>query len=121
MFEITTKDNNGEDVKDVQYIELIDEKSHQLTFPKYLWTQTNPRAIEPGEKDIVKLGTAADNLFIVQQIDKTGITYSFTNLNNEKKTFEFTTTEADRGGYGVSWMFVKHNRVYQPVIMYCVI
>jgi hypothetical protein len=113
MFEITTKDKNGEDVKDVQYIELIDEKSHQLTFPKYLWTQTNPRAIEPGEKDIVKLGTAADNLFIVQQIDKTGITYSFTNLNNEKKTFEFTTTEADRGGYGVSWMFVKHNRVYQ--------
>ncbi|HEX6169419.1 MAG TPA: alpha-2-macroglobulin family protein [Chitinophagaceae bacterium] len=113
MIEITTKDKDGEDIKDVQYIELIDEKSNQLTFPKYLWTQTKPGPIEPGEKDIVKLGTSADNLFIVQQLDKTGITYSFTNLNNEKKNFEFTTTEADRGGYGVSWMFVKHNRVYQ--------
>ena len=113
MIEINTKDKNGEDVKDVQYIELIDEKSNQLTQPKYLWAQTNPGAIEPGEKDLVKLGTAADNLFIVQQLDKSGLTYSFTNLNNEKKNFEFTAAEADRGGYGVSWMFVKHNRVYQ--------
>jgi hypothetical protein len=113
MIEINTKDKNGEDVKDVQYIELIDEKSNQLTQPKYLWTQTKTGAIEPGEKDIVKVGTTADNLFVVQQLDKTSLTYSFTNLNNEKKNFEFNTTEADRGGYGVSWMFVKHNRVYQ--------
>jgi hypothetical protein len=113
MVEITTKDKNGEDVKDVQYIELINEKSNQLAYPKYLWTQSKPGAIEPGEKDIVKLGTAADNLFVVQQLDKSGSVYSFTNLNNEKKNFEFNTTEADRGGYGVSWMFVKNNRVYQ--------
>ena len=91
----------------------FDEKSNQLTYAKYLWTQSKPDPIEPGEKDIVKLGTAADNLFIVQQLDKSGISYSFTNLNNEKKNFEFTTIEADRGGYGVGWMFVKHNRVYQ--------
>jgi hypothetical protein len=60
-------------------------------------------------KKICKVGTAADNLF-VSQLDK--FTYSFTYLNNERKNFEFNT-EADRGGYGVSWMFVKHNRVYQ--------
>ncbi len=40
-------------------------------------------------------------------------TISFIKLNNEKKTFDFTATEADRGGYGVGWIFVKHNRVYQ--------
>jgi hypothetical protein len=113
MVEITTKDKNDEDVRDVKYIELIDEKSNQLAYPKYLWTQSKAGANEPGEKDIVKLGTAADNLFVVQQLDKSGLVYSFTNLNNEKKNFEFNTTEADRGGYGVSWMFVKHNRVYQ--------
>jgi len=113
LIEINTKDKNGEDVKDVRYIELIDEKSNQLTQPKYLWTQSETDPLEPGEKDIVKLGTAADNLFIVQQLDRSSLTYSFTNLNNEKKNFEFNTTEADRGGYGVSWMFVKHNRVYQ--------
>jgi Bacterial Alpha-2-macroglobulin MG10 domain/Alpha-2-macroglobulin family/MG2 domain len=113
MIEVNTKDKNGEEVKDIQYIELIDEKSNQLAQPKYFWTQTDPGPIEPGEKDIVKLGTAADNLFVVQQLEKSGSTYSFLTLNIEKKNFEFNATEADRGGYGVSWMFVKHNRIYQ--------
>jgi hypothetical protein len=58
MIEVNTKDKNGEEVKDIQYIELIDEKSNQLAQPKYFWTQTDPGPIEPGEKDIVKLGTA---------------------------------------------------------------
>ena len=26
---------------------------------------------------------------------------------------DFAATEADRGGYGAGWLFVKHNRVYQ--------
>jgi hypothetical protein len=120
VVEISTKDKNGEEVKDVKYIELYDEKSNQLGHSQYLWTEgANP--IEPGEKTSVKLGTSADNLFIVQQIDRettangqqsTAI-YSFSKLNNEKKTFTFTASESDRGGYGVSYVFIKHNRVYQ--------
>ena len=113
MVEIVTKDKDGNEVKDVRYIELTDEKSNKLNQPKYLWTQSNNNILEPGEKDIVKLGTAADNLFIVQQTEKTLLSYSFTNLNAEKKNFEFIAAEADRGGYGVSWVFVKHNRFYQ--------
>ena len=34
MIEMKYKDKNGEDVKDVQYIELIDEKSNQLDSPE---------------------------------------------------------------------------------------
>ena len=68
----------------------------------------------------MKLGSSADNLFVVQQLDKetgnrkqgTG-DYSFFKLNNEKKTIDFVATEADRGGYGAGWLFIKHNRVYQ--------
>lgn len=119
VVEVTTKDKNGENVKDIKYIELYDEKSNRLANPQYLWT-TGADPIEPGETTSVKLGTAADNVFVVQQVDKKtpGLEtvknrYDFVNLDNEKKTFSFTATEADRGGYGVSWMFVKHNRVYQ--------
>jgi Bacterial Alpha-2-macroglobulin MG10 domain/MG2 domain/Alpha-2-macroglobulin family len=124
--EVSTKDKNGEEVKDVQYIELYDEKSNQLNTPQYLWTE-GASPIEPGEKTSVKLGTSADNLFIVQSLDKaTGngsertpleqpvtSNFSFLKLNNEKHSFDFTATEADRGGYGVGWLFVKHNRFYQ--------
>lgn len=120
LVEISTKDKNGEEVKDVKYIELFDEKSSQLNRPNYLWTGVRKTSVEPGETAKVELGTAADNLFIVHQINKeTGTgrqeatVYNYLKLSNEKRTFSFDASEKDRGGYGVGWMFIKHNRMYQ--------
>jgi signal peptidase I len=120
VVEMETKDNNGEIVKDIRYIELFDEKSNQLNRPDYLWTGIQKTTVEPGETAKVEFGTSADNLFVVHQLDKgttnykpQTINYSFININNEKKTFSFPAAESDRGGYGVSWMFVKNNRFYQ--------
>lgn len=117
--EISTTDKNGEAVKDIQYMELFDERSNQLNQPQYIWSQA-AKSIEPGETTAVQLGTSADNLFVVHQLDKKPGAgspgpgaYSYVTLNNEKKSFPFTATEADRGGYGVGWLFVKHNRFYQ--------
>lgn len=119
IIEISTTDKNGEAVKDIQYIELFDERSKQLNQPQYLWSQA-AKTIEPGETTAVQLGTSADNLFVVHQLDKKPGTgspepgaYSYVTLNNEKKSFPFSATEADRGGYGAGWLFVKHNRFYQ--------
>jgi hypothetical protein len=118
VLEISAKDKSGEEVKDIKYIELFNEKNKQLNHPEYLWTQSSNQLIEPGEKATVNLGTSADNLFIVQQLDKTHDArltthdYQFITLNNEKKSFDFPATEAGRGGYGVGWFFVKHNRFY---------
>jgi hypothetical protein len=119
MIEISTTDKNGEAVKDIQYIELFDERSKQLNQPQYLWSQA-AKDIEPGETTAVQLGTSADNLFVVHQLDKKPGTgspgpgaYSYVTLNNEKKSFTFSATEDDRGGYGAGWLFVKHNRFYQ--------
>jgi uncharacterized protein YfaS (alpha-2-macroglobulin family) len=120
VVEVSTKDKNGEEVKDVKYIELFDEKSNQLNRPDYLWTGITKTTVEPGETAMVELGTAADNLFVVHQVDKglvngqqSAANYSFLKLNNQKQTFTFPATEADHGGYGVGWMFIKHNRFYQ--------
>ena len=118
VIEVSTKDKDGKEVKDVKYIELYDEKSKQLN-KTAIFMDGRCKPIEPGEKTSIKLGTSADNLFVVQQLDKAGTndqrltTHDFLKLNNEKKSFDFTATEADRGGYGVSWLFVKHNRFYQ--------
>ncbi len=120
IIEMETKDKTGETVKDIRYIELFDEKSSQLNKPSYLWTGINKTIVEPGETAKVDLGTSADNLFVVQLMDKgsgrswpSAADYSFLQLSNEKKAFSFTVSEADRGGYGVGWLFVKHNRYYQ--------
>jgi hypothetical protein len=117
--EVMTKDKDGQEVKDVKYVELVDEKSNQLTHPQYLWTEGS-KPIEPGEKTTIKLGTSADNVYLIQQIDKsTGnnqqqiTNYKLQTLNNEKRSFDFTAAETDRGGYGVNYFFVKNNRFYQ--------
>src|SRR5690606_32765799 len=34
-------------------------------------------------------------------------------INNETKTFVYNATESDRGGYGVHYLFVKHNRFFK--------
>ncbi len=117
--EITTKDKNGEEVKDVQFIELIDDKKTQLNKSDYLWTGNRNTTTEPGQTAKLELGTSADNVFIIHLIDKSKSestpvnNYSFLTLNNEKKAFSFPITENDRGGFGVSWAFVKHNRFYK--------
>ena len=120
VIEMTTKDKNGEEVKDVKYIEMFDEKNNQLNRPDYLWAGIQKTTVEPGETAKVEFGTAADNLYVVHQIDKGAVTgkqstanYSFLKLSNQKQTFSFPASESDRGGYGVSWMFIKHNRFYQ--------
>ncbi|MBK7562449.1 MAG: alpha-2-macroglobulin [Chitinophagaceae bacterium] len=120
IIEMETKDKNGEPVKDLKYIELFDEKNKQLNRPDYLWTGISKTTVEPGETAKVELGTAADNLFVVHQVDKgtinnklQNINYTFIQINNEKKIFSFPAAEADRGGYGVGWLFIKHNRYYQ--------
>jgi hypothetical protein len=119
VIEIATKDKNGEDVKDVRYMELYDEKSNQPGRPQYLWAEGS-KPIEPGEKTTVQIGTSADNLFVIHEVVKSTSNqqresgnYYFLNISNEKKSFSFTATEADRGGYGVTYLFVKNNRFYQ--------
>jgi hypothetical protein len=120
VIELSTKDKNGEEVKDIKWIELFDEKNKQLNRPEYLWTGNSKTTAEPGETAKVEIGTAADNLFVVHQVNKATVNnqqstanYTFLQLNNEKKTFSFLATEAERGGFGTGWMFIRHNRLYQ--------
>lgn len=119
VIEISAKDKNGAEVKDVKYIELFDEKSNKLNRPDYLWTNADKITVEPGETAKVQLGTTAENLFIVHQLNKgtyprlMSHEFTFLNLSNQKQTFSFPATEADRGGFSANWMFVMHNRVYQ--------
>jgi hypothetical protein len=118
LIEVVTKDKQGEEVKDIRYIELYDKKSKQLNRPDYLWTGLKKTSVEPGETARVELGTAAENLFVIQMLEKNrdrleSPDYSFSSLSNEKKIFSFEARESDRGGFGTGWMFIRDNRLYQ--------
>lgn len=118
--EITASAENGEEVKDVKYMELTDEKNGRLNRPEYLWTGQQKTTAEPGDTARVELGSSAEKLFLLQEINRYNPSDGYfvkkltaLNLSEERKTFSFPVTEDDRGGFGVSWVFVKHNRVYQ--------
>ncbi len=113
--EVSAKDKDGNEIKDVHFIELLDEKANKLMYAEDLWVNKKTQTSEPGDKASIILGSAADNLFIIHQVDKTDDkqeAFSYTNINNEKRNFDFTISEADRGGFGLNWIFVKHNRFY---------
>ena len=112
--EISTKDPSGEESRDVRYIEVTAPENSKLARPQYLWAEGS-QSIEPGEKTNVKIGTSADNVFLIngsKQKSRGGDTFSFSTLDNQKKTFDLSATEADRGGYHLEYFFVKHNRFY---------
>ena len=117
VIEATTKDKDGQEVKNIKYIELYDAKASNLNHPEYLWAEGS-KPVEPGETTSIKIGTSAENVYLIQQIDSSGnkqqtTNYKLQTLTNEKKAFEFQATEANRGGYGVNYFFVKNNRFFQ--------
>jgi len=116
QIEIIAKDKAEQEVKDVRFVELYDPASNKLNTPDYFWANTSSKAVEPGQKDTLAIGSSASQVFLVQQ--RTDMSaqnkpaFNFYNLNNEKKAFVFNATENDRGGFGLNFFFVKNNRFY---------
>ncbi|HEY9364724.1 MAG TPA: MG2 domain-containing protein, partial [Chitinophagaceae bacterium] len=117
--ETETTDKNGEIIKDVQYVELYDPSNNKLADPKYLWTKGTDDILEPGQIATINIGSSAEDVFLVQQINKNSGSpktaqdnFDFINLDNEKKSFQYAIGETDRGGFGVAYFFVKDNRFF---------
>jgi hypothetical protein len=109
--QITAKSAANEEVSDTHYIELTAPQK-TIPYPSYLWAE-EAKTIEPGEKTAISLGSSADNLFLINAVEKKAKdNFSFTSLRNQVRVFQFTATEDDRGGYFVHYLFVKHNRIY---------
>jgi hypothetical protein len=111
--EITTADIDGSIIRDLHFIELYDAESKQLLRPQYLLVEKG-KEVEPGEKAMIELATSADSLYLIQTTSRNEQpdVISSTSLRNGKQKLGVDITEADRGGFGMGWFFVKHNRMY---------
>lgn len=120
IIEATGKDSAGNEIKSVEYIALTDLKKNLLPSAAYNISQPVKDKVEPGEKASFLQGTAASDLFIVQQTTRpakeiTGkavSTFDYQTLDKNIALKYFNTEETDRGGYNVKRFFVKDNRVY---------
>lgn len=111
--QVSTVNAAGEKLTDIKFIELTDPNAKKLNHPQYI-APTHSTATEPGEKGRYSLGTSAEKAFLITSTNRKSAAkgFSYISLNDEVRTFDYTTSDADRGGYSVDYMFVKHNRVH---------
>ncbi len=116
-FDFVVTGPDGKAVKDVRIVEIVDPKRNELARPAYLWTKESD-PVEPGGRAEVKLGTSAGQVFIIQTTNRRKAqedvkTYRFLTQKAGLSSYYFDVTEEDRGGYGLNFLFVKDNRVFQ--------
>jgi TonB-dependent SusC/RagA subfamily outer membrane receptor len=117
VIEVTTNDKNGEAVKDVQYILLYDAKTKQLPVKQYVAGNAAKTSVQPGEKAIVNISSAANEVTVIEATNKktdngAKKNFVFHLLNNNTKSISYDIAENDRGGFIANYFFVKNNRFY---------
>lgn len=115
--EFTGTGANGDAVKDVKIVEITDPRQNELTRPEYISGEKS-QAVQPGEQASIRLGSSVEKLFVIQTIEKPGRAgnkreYHLFSRGSGVNRYTFPVTEADRGGFGVSFLFVKDNRIHQ--------
>ncbi len=114
----SAKDPQGDSVTDHRYIQVYDAATGDPGMPQYQWTFNNKHDAEPGSKVVVKSGSSASNVFVIQKISPadsetdSAASYHFIQLDHQQQISSFQIGEPDRGGFGVDYAFVKNNRVF---------
>ncbi|MBX9784508.1 MAG: alpha-2-macroglobulin [Chitinophagaceae bacterium] len=110
VVEAVAKDKEGNEVKNQSYVQVTDGTTIS---PAYVWNLPASVTAEPGANATLELGSSAGDVFLIQQEWKNNQSLiSYLSLNNEKKKLSWPVTENNRGGFGYSYAFVKHNRVF---------
>jgi len=121
VIEATTTDKDGHEIKDVAYTEVYDASSASVPAEDENFNITAASLLHPGSTASIKIGSAFKDVYVIEQVDKrvqnsipvSGLqSFKTFVLDGDKKTMEEPVTEADRGGFGLYYAFVKHNRFY---------
>jgi len=135
--EVTADDGFGRPVTTRKDVRIQDVQAGKPDPYAYFTRQLSEEVAEPGKTVTLRVGSDADDLWVIRHIDghresqtpktptgkignpkKTlawpdpGHEYRFVMLNRNTNTLELPVGEDDRGGFGVSHAFVKHNRFF---------
>jgi len=114
VIEASAKDKYGQPVKVIRYVSLFETGTGKPATPQYAWSLQDEETVEPGGKATVDIGSSAENVFVIRKLstpDSAG-PLSFLTLDKGMKRTSFPVTVANRGGFGISDVFVKDNRIY---------
>jgi len=113
IVEATAKDKGGNEVKNQAYIQLIEGKTKNSISPEYVWQLPVAVTAEPGTSANLSFGSSASDVHLIQIDPKDDLSnLRYYQLSNEQKQITVPVTEKERGGFGYSYSFVKHNRFF---------
>jgi uncharacterized protein YfaS (alpha-2-macroglobulin family) len=114
LLEITSQDKFGQAVKEVSYFTIYSVKDKKLSIPAIESLQLLNPKVEPGEKANLLVGTSADKIKVLYEIEKdNAIIYKeWMVLKKEQKFIEIPIKEEYRGNIAVHYAFVLNNRLY---------
>jgi len=114
--EASTIDKDGRIVKTVSYTEVYDAATTAMPATEDNFNIPVKTLLHPGETACLFVGSSFSDVYVLQQVDrlsnKNTPTTDVLKLDDTKKQIQAPVTEADRGGFGISYGFVKHNRFY---------
>jgi len=113
IVEAITRDKDGNEVKNQTYMQLVDGKTKKIISPEYVWQLPAAVTAEPGTTANLSFGSSASDVYLVQIDQKDDLSnLRYYQLSNEQKQITVPVTEKERGGFGYSYSFVKHNRFF---------
>ncbi|SIS61255.1 Alpha-2-macroglobulin family protein [Filimonas lacunae] len=115
VIEAQALDINGDTLKDLAWIEVVDLQNDQLPANEYNWNYTPLDILYKGDTARLYTGSGATNVFVIQHAAYNGIpdsTYTTYQVNHEKKQVLKPITQAAEGAIGISYAFICNNRLY---------
>jgi uncharacterized protein YfaS (alpha-2-macroglobulin family) len=114
VLEITAKDKEGRDVREVTYFSVYAPSSKLIPTKEVNYFQAIKINAEPGEEASFVAGTSLSPIHVLYEIERDGqiLTKEWVTLSNEQRLFEILIKEEYRGNLGIHYTFTRNNRLY---------
>ncbi|WP_299440300.1 MG2 domain-containing protein [uncultured Aquimarina sp.] len=116
--ELNTKDRFGQEVKDIQYIDVFDQSDKTISDSKLFEITTNKNTYNIGDEIILKLSSASENITVTIDIEKNRkvIETKLISLSNSSKTIKIPVNKEDLGGFAITYSFANYNGYQSGVL-----
>jgi TonB-dependent SusC/RagA subfamily outer membrane receptor len=110
--EAITTDKDGNEIKDIKYIQLFNNNA--APYPQYNFNYTINNYVEPGEAADFITGSMAGNIHVIQLITQKTKNKKYNYINRSKglHSINYKATESDRGNTYIEEAYVINNRFY---------
>jgi TonB-dependent SusC/RagA subfamily outer membrane receptor len=106
--EAITKDKEGNEIKDIKYMQLFNQTA--APFPQFQFSYVVNNYVQPNETAEFLMGSMADDIYVIQQ--NTSNQYSYNSYSKGIHSIKYIVTENDRGNTAIDQVYIIHNRIY---------